>query len=133
MADDHRKGEHTGQHTHLVEFPEALEAFFSRVGELRAVLGPGGAEGVTRLEALIGEGLAARDRGDGAGAIARIVQAMDLLAELASRADSAEAPMLRAMALQFRDAMARGSVTEAKGHAEAMRERSGSVLHPRKR
>jgi hypothetical protein len=29
--------------------------------------------------------------------------------------------------------MARGSVTEAKGHAEAMRERSGSVLHPRKR
>jgi hypothetical protein len=128
VADDHAKG----AHTHLVEFPEALEAFFSRVGELRAVLGPGGAEGVTRLEALIGEGLAARDRGDAAGAIARIVEAMDLLAELASRADSAEGPLLRAMALEFRAALARGSMSEAKGHAEVMRERSGSVLHPRK-
>jgi len=122
-----------GEHSHLIEFPEALEAFFSRVGELRAVLGPGGAEGVTKLEAMIGEGLAARDRGDAAGAVTRIVQAMDLLAELASKADSVEAPMLRAIALQFRSALSRGSVTEAKGHAETMRERSGSTLHPRKR
>lgn len=129
MAHDHSKD----GHTHLIEFPEALEAFFSRVGELRAVLGPGGAEGVTKLEAMIGEGLAARDRGDRAGAVTRIVQAMDLLAELASKADSAEGPMLRAIALQFRNAMSRGAVSEAKGHAESMRERSGSTLHPRKR
>src|SRR4030095_10269371 len=59
--------------------PGALEAFFARVGELKIVLGPGAAAGVDGLEALIQEGLAARDLGDAATAVRRIVQAMERL------------------------------------------------------
>ena len=92
-------------HSHLIAFPEALEAFFTRVGELKVVLGPRAAAGVDGLEALIQEGLAARDRGDRATALRRIVQAMERLAELAGASDAAEAPMLRAMAQQFAAAL----------------------------
>lgn len=120
-------------HSHLVEFPEALEAFFTRVGELKVVLGPHAAAGVDGLEALIQEGLAARDRGDRATAIQRIVQAMDRLADLAADSDAAEAPMLRAMAQQFAVALRRGALGDAKAAAEVMRDRSGSTIVPRRR
>ena len=120
-------------HTHLIDFPEALEAFFSRVGELRAVLGPDAASGVDRLEALIGEGLAARDRGDMGTAVRQVTAAMEHLANLASRLDSAEGPMLRAMAEHFRQALGRGAIPEAREAADVMRERSGSTLTPKKR
>jgi hypothetical protein len=128
MADD----EHGSTHSHLVDFPEALEAFFSRVGELRVVLGPGSADGVARLEALMQQGLAARDRGDMAAATARIVQAMDLLAELATGAPGLDGQRLRAMAEHFRGALARGSLGEAKAAADVMREQSGARLTPKK-
>ena len=62
-------------HSHRIVFPEALEAFFLRIGELKVVLGPKSAAGVDGLEALIREGLAARERGDVPMAIARIVDA----------------------------------------------------------
>ncbi len=120
-------------HSHLVEFPEALEAFFTRIGELKIVLGPASADGVDGLEQLIREGLSARDRGDAPGAIARIVQAMERLAELASRSDAAEGPMLRAMAEAFAQALRHGALGEAKQAAEVMRERSGSTITPRRR
>jgi hypothetical protein len=128
MADD----EHGPGHSHLVEFPEALEAFFSRVGELKVVLGPGAADGVARLEALMQQGLAARDRGDMAAATTRIVQAMDLLAELANAAPGLDAAMLRAMADHFRGALGRGNLGEAKAAADVMREQSGARLTPKK-
>jgi hypothetical protein len=130
MADDDRDA---APHSHLVEFPEALEAFFTRVGELKVVLGPGAAAGVDGLEALIQEGLAARDRGDRATALRRIVQAMERLAELAGASDAVEAPMLRAMAQQFAAALGRGALGDAKAAAETMRERSGSTIIPRRR
>jgi len=120
-------------HTHLVAFPEALEAFFSRVGELRVVLGPRAAAGVDGLEELIREGLAARDRGDPVTAVQRVVQAMERLADLAGGSDAAEAPMLRAMAQHFATALGRGSLGDAKAAAEVMRERSGSTVVPRRR
>jgi hypothetical protein len=128
MADDR-----DAPHSHLVEFPEALEAFFTRVGELKVVLGPKAAAGVDGLEALIQEGLAARDRGDPDTALRRIVQAMERLAELAAMSDAAEAPMLRAMAQQFAAALGRGALGDAKAAAETMRERSGSTVIPRRR
>jgi hypothetical protein len=121
------------EHSHLIDFPEALEAFFSRIGELKAALGPAGAPGVGAVEAVIAEGLAARDRGDVATAIARLVEAMERVATLASDAGSPEAPMLRMMASRFRDAVGRGDVSQAKGTAEVMRAQSGSTLHPKKR
>jgi hypothetical protein len=126
MADD----EHG--HSHLIEFPEALEAFFTRVGELQVILGPGSAAGVARLEALMQQGLAARDRGDAAAAVTRIVEAMDLLAELATTAPGLDGQMLRAMAENFRNALGRGSLGEAKAAADVMRDQSGSRLTPKK-
>ena len=132
MADDERD-DAAPPHSHLIEFPEALEAFFSRIGELRIILGPRAAGGVDGLEALMQEGLAARDRGDSATALSRISQAMSRLAELAGESDAAEAPMLRAMAEQFAMALRRGSLGDAKSAAEVMRARSGSTIIPRRR
>ena len=120
------------EHTHLIDFPEALEAFFSRVGELKHALGPGGAERVGALEAMIAEGLAARERGDHATSIARIVQAMQRLAELASEGNAPDAPMLRMMAERFRQAVGHGDVSQAKDAADTMRVQSGSTIHPKK-
>ena len=54
------------------------------------------------------------------------------VAGLASHADPAEAAMMRAVAEQFKRALARGSLGDAKQTAEEMRRRSGSVLHPKK-
>lgn len=119
-------------HSHLVEFPEALEVFFTRIGEITAALGPGKAEGVRALEAHVQEGLAAREQGDVPRAIGAIVRAMELLAELAGDDPRLDGPMLRAMAGQFRAAMARGALGEAKVSAEAMRVQSGSTVIPRK-
>jgi hypothetical protein len=133
MADDDPEQAPRAPHSHLIAFPEALEAFLSRIGELRVVLGPRAAGGVDGLEALIREGLAARDRGDPGTAVRRIVQAMDRLADLAGASDAAEAPMLRAMARQFAAALGRGALGDAKTAAEAMRERSGSTVIPRRR
>jgi hypothetical protein len=133
MANEERPGDAAPQHSHLIEFPEALEAFFSRIGELKVILGPRVASGVDGLEALIREGLAARDRGDPAEAVRLITQAMHRLAELAGASDAAEAPMLRAMAEQFAAALGRGSLGDAKAAADVMRERSGSMVIPRRR
>ena len=120
------------EHTHLIDFPEALEAFFSRVGELKHALGPGGAERVGALEAIIAEALAARERGDQATAIARIVQGMQRLADLAAESRAPDAPMLRMMAERFRQAVGHGDVSQAKDAADTMRVQSGSTIHPKK-
>jgi hypothetical protein len=49
-------------HSHLVDFPEALEVLFSRLGELKLILGPAAAPGVDRVQELLRAGLAARER-----------------------------------------------------------------------
>lgn len=120
------------EHSHLIDFPEALEAFFSRLGELRAVLGAKGAEEVGAIEALIAQALAARDRGDRATAMARIVDAMRRLAEAAAESDTPEGAALRAMAERFTEAVRHADVSQAKEAAEVMRVQSGSALHPKK-
>ena len=70
-------------HSHLIDFPEALEVLFSRLGELKVVLGPAAAAGVEEVGRHLRAGLAARERGDTPGAVTRIGRAMDLLAGLA--------------------------------------------------
>ena len=131
MPDDPRDS--NAPHSHLIAFPEALEAFYTRIGELRVILGPRAAAGVDGLEALMRDGLAARTRGDQATAIRLIVAAMRRLAELASASDAAEGPMLRAMAEQFAAALEHGALGDAKAAAEVMREQSGSTIIPRRR
>ncbi len=118
-------------HSHLIDFPEALAVLFSRLGELKVILGPGAAAGVDEVGRHLREGLAARERGDTPAAVTRIGQAMDLLAGLATQADPAEGAMMRAMAEHFRRALGRGAVGEARETAEGMRQRSGSVLVPK--
>jgi len=120
-------------HPRLVPFPEALEALFSRMGELKVVLGPAATAGVDEVERFLREGLAARDRGDVPAAIDRLGRAMDRLAGLAVHADPAEGAMMRAMAERFRRAVAHGALGDARETADVMRERSGSVVHPRRR
>jgi hypothetical protein len=120
------------RHTHLIDFPEALDAFYSRLGELRVVLGPGAAAGLEQGEALLREALAARERGDAPGAVRRIGEAMARFANVASEALPAEGPPLRAIAEQFRRALAAGALGSARDTAEGMRERSGSVVIPKK-
>jgi hypothetical protein len=129
VSDDRRREE---THSHLIDFPEALEAFFSRIGELKAMLGPAAAPGVDAVAETLREGLAARERGDPGAAVIKITRAMDLLAALAGHADAAEGAMMRAMAERFRQALARGALGEAKETADVMRARSGSVLAPKK-
>src|SRR5919204_692420 len=119
MADDPRgPGGAPPAHSHLVDFPEALEALFSRMGELKVVLGPTAAPGVDEIERHLRAGLAARERGDPGAAVAAITRAMDLLAALAGDADAAEGAMMRAMAERFRHALARGALGEAKETAD---------------
>lgn len=125
MGDDH------GRHAR-VEFPEALDVFFSRVNELKLAVGPRGRDGVAQVEALLREGLAARGRGDVPQAIGRVLLAMERLAELVSRDDPGEGAMMRAMAGQFRQALLGGTTADARGKAELMRERSGAVITPKK-
>jgi hypothetical protein len=128
MADDEAR-----PHSHLIDFPEALETFFARVGELRVVLGPAAAPGLARVEALIRDALAARDRGDATAALARIGEAVTAFAALAGEALPNEAPMLRGAAERLRSALAAGALGEAREAADVMRERSGSVLIPKRR
>jgi hypothetical protein len=87
---------------------------------------------VDEVERLLREGLAARERGDTPATVQRIGQAMDRLAALASGADPAEGVLMRAVAERFRQALLRGALGEAKETAEVMRERSGSVITPRR-
>ncbi len=122
----------TPGHSHLIDFPEVLETLVARVGELKVVLGAAAAPGLDQMAAQLRDGLAARERGDVGLAVAKIGQAMDLLAGLASHADPAEAAMMRAVAEQFKRAIARGSIGEARAQADVMRERSGSLLRPKK-
>jgi hypothetical protein len=126
-------GRSVPDHSHLIDFPEALEAFFSRVGELKHALGPKGAEQVGAIEALIAEGLAARDRGDAATAIARIVEAMRRLADAAADSATPEAAMIRMMAERFRQAVGHADLSQAKDAAEVMRVQSGSTIIPKKK
>ena len=120
-------------HSHLLDFPEALATLFSRLGELKVVLGPAAAPAVDQVEVELRSALAARERGDVAAAVERIGGAMDRLATLASAGDPAEGAMMRALAAHFRQALVRGALGDAREAADVMRKRSGSVVTPKKR
>lgn len=130
--DDDPRADAAAAHTHRVEFPEALEAFFTRLPELAVVLGPGSAAGLARVQALVREGLAARDRGDVAAAVERVLDAMRAFAEVAAGSGAPEAPMLAAMADRFAVALRRGAIGDAQRAADVMRKESGGRLLPKR-
>ena len=125
-------GDAPPDHSHLVDFPEALEALCARLRELKVVVGPAAAPGVDQVAETLRQAIVARQRGDLAAAVAAIGQAMDRLAAVASQANPAEGAALRAMAERFHQALVRGVLGDAKEVADAMRDRSGSALRPRK-
>src|SRR2546427_12113659 len=84
-------------HSHLIDFPEALEALFSRMGELKVVLGPAAAPGVDEVERHLREGLAARECGDPGAAVVRITRAMGLLAALSGHVHAAGGSLMPSM------------------------------------
>src|SRR5213592_2880556 len=61
------------EHSHLITFPEALEALFSRMGELKVVLGPAAAPGVDEVEGGA-EVQRARDLGDRGARVAALAR-----------------------------------------------------------
>ena len=77
-------------------------------------------------------GLSAAEAAELAARRARIMEAMDRLAALASDGDPAEGVMMRGLAAHFRQALVRGALGQAREAADVMRERSGSMLTPKK-
>ena len=114
-------------HKHEEEVPIALEAFITRLGDLELVLGNQIAPVLNGVRADLIAAMAARDRGDRAGAIAQIGTAMDRLSALAEQLDPGEAVLMRALAQSFRTALLRGDRSQAQQGAVAMLERSGAV------
>jgi hypothetical protein len=109
------------------EIPAALESVTTRLDELQAVLGTHAAAVLAAVRAALINAMAARDRGDVAGTVRQIGDAMDRLAAFADQLDPAEAGLMRAVAQHFRSALLRGDATQAKQTAAVMFEKSGAV------
>jgi hypothetical protein len=106
--------------------PLAIDAVVSRLSELDTVFGPQARPTLEAVRASLLEAMAARDRGDGAAAVARIGEAMDRLASLADGLEEAEAMLMRVLAEQFRSALLRRDTAGARRTADVMFERSGA-------
>jgi hypothetical protein len=106
--------------------PLGIESVIARLGELEIVFGPQAKDVITAVRRTLVEALAARERGDHAGSVARIGAAMDRLAALADRLDPAEAVLMRTVAEQFRAALLRRDSAAARRTADVMFERSGA-------
>ena len=106
--------------------PTAIDTVVSRLSELEVVFGPKAKPVIGAVRTGLIEALAARDRGDGETAVARIGQAMDRLAGLANDLDPAEGMLMRVVAEQFRAALLRRDTAEARQTADVMFERSGA-------
>jgi hypothetical protein len=93
---------------------------------MRTALGAAAEPAIAAVQARLGDAIAARDRGDPAGAMRAIGEAMEAIARLADRLDPAEGAMMRAVSEHFRTALFRGHVPDAKQGLDVMFERSGA-------
>jgi len=109
------------------EVPVALESVTARLDELQSVLGSRVAPALAAVRAALIRAMAARDRGDRAGAVQQIGAAMDTLAALADQLDPDEAALMRTVAHSFRTALLRGDAAQAKQSATVMFEKSGAL------
>lgn len=106
--------------------PMGIETVVSRLGELAVMFGPDATDAIASVRTRLIGAMAARDRGDGAGVVAGIGQAMDTLVELADRLDPAEAVLMRTVAEQFRAALLRRDTGRAREKADVMFDRAGA-------
>jgi uncharacterized phage infection (PIP) family protein YhgE len=113
---------------HELTYPEALGTLLTRLPELELVLGPQAKKGLQSVQQLLQEAVAARADGDVPRATGCVGNAMDTLSQLASLLDPQEAAMMRAVAAQFRQALAHGADSEARRVSDIMREKSGTTI-----
>lgn len=113
---------------HELSYPEALETLLTRLPELEIVLGPQSKEGLQSVQRLLQEAVMARADGAIPRATRCIGRAMDTLSQLADVLDPQEAMMMRALAAQFRQALAHGIESEARRVSALMREKSGTTM-----
>ncbi len=116
------------EHDHLFHVPEPLEKLFHELEPLEKIAGDPGREDAARVRARLQEALAAQARGEVAGAVTAIADAMRALAALAARVDPKEAEEMSAVAEQFGRALLRGDAAEAMGAANSMRARAGAKI-----
>lgn len=115
------------EHKHDEAVPLALEAVVTHLGALLQSFGPGAEPVAAAIRASLIAAMAARDRGDRAGAIAEIGGAMDRLIALADRLDPDEALLMRTIAERVRSSLHRGDLAGAKHGSAVMFEKSGAV------
>lgn len=113
-------------HKHDEPVP-ALEKVIAGLAELEVVLGTQVRPVISAVRATLVGAMAARDRGDVPAAMQRIGDAMDRLTRLADTLDPGEAALMRALAQNFRAALARGDEAHAKRDAAVMLQKSGAV------
>ncbi len=118
--------------SHEPEIPFRPDVFLARLGELEVVLGPHARPHVERIRAALIAAMAARDRGDEAGAVREIGAAMECLASLAETLDLGEAAAMRQLAATVGRALLRGDSAEARRAAEVIFARSGARWVERK-
>ena len=115
------------QHKHNDAVPLALEAVVTQLGTLLQGFGPGTEPVAAAIRASLIAAMAARDRGDVAGAINEIGGAMDRLIALADRLDPNEALLMRSIAERVRSSLHRGDLAGAKHGSAVMLDKSGAV------
>ncbi len=115
------------QHKHEDSVPLALEAVVTQLDALLQAFGPGTEPVAAAIRAGLIAAMAARDRGDLAGAIDAIGGAMDRLIGLADRLDPGEALLMRTIAERVRSSLQRGDLAGAKHGSAVMFEQSGAV------
>lgn len=105
----------------------SFETWVQGLRELEVVLGERARAGLQQVQAALTQAAAAKGRGDVVGAMAAIGRAMEILSEVASAADPAEAAALRGVTQAFRAALGRREEGEARRQVEEMMRRSGAV------
>jgi len=115
------------EHKHDDAVPLALEAVVAQLGTLLQAFGPDTEPVAAAIRASLIAAMAARDRGDVAGAIDAIGGAMDRLIALTDRLDPGEALLMRAVAERVRSSLHRGDLAGAKHGSAVMFEKSGAV------
>jgi hypothetical protein len=107
--------------------PDSFVQLVQRLGELEVVIGPQARPVVAEVQSRLREALAARERGDVAGALAIIGSAMGRLAELANTLDAGEGALMRAIAGSFAQALGAGDKGGAKRAVDVMRNKAGDT------
>jgi len=106
--------------------PISIASLVENLGQLEVVLGSHVRPVLESVRHSLVEAMAARDRGEGNAALAKIGDAMDKLAGLADGLDPAEAALMRAVTQGFRTALSRGDTADAHKSADVMFDRSGA-------